>query len=80
MTDTVLQVVGSDQILIVSDPAFSPTIIHVEAVGPVGPVGPMGQGVTLAGTVATTGNLPGSSSPGTAYLVTANNHIYVWSA
>jgi|APGre2960657404_1045060.scaffolds.fasta_scaffold02945_2 hypothetical protein len=80
MTDTLLQVVGTDQVLVVSDPAFSPTIIEVQAQGPVGPVGPSGAGINLVGTVATVGNLPGSSSSGTAYLVTANNHIYVWSA
>lgn len=79
MSNTVLQVVGSNQILIVKDPAFSPTIIQVQAQGPAGPVGPVGQGLNLIGSVATVGNLPGSGSSGAAYLVTANNHIYVWS-
>lgn len=80
MTYTVVEVVGSDTVLTVEDPAISPTIVEVLAQGPVGPIGPQGQGINLVGTVATVGNLPASSTPGTAYLVTANNHIYVWSA
>ena len=46
MSDTVLEVVGSDQILIVSDPAISPTIVEVQSQGPMGPTGPQGiQGI-----------------------------------
>jgi hypothetical protein len=46
MSDTILQVVGSDQVLIVSDPYLSPTIFEVQSQGPAGPTGPTGpQGI-----------------------------------
>lgn len=44
-----------------------------------GPTGPAGSGFLAKGTVATIGALPSTGNrPGDAYVVTANNHLYVW--
>ena len=48
--------------------------------GPTGPTGPQGTSISLLGTVATVGNLPASSNAvNDAYIVTANEDLYVWS-
>lgn len=47
--------------------------------GPTGPTGAAGTGITYKGTVATVGNLPSSGNAvGDAYVVTADDHLYVW--
>lgn len=46
--------------------------------GPVGPVGPPGPGMVFKGQVATVGDLPTGASPGDAYTVLADGHMYVW--
>ncbi len=46
--------------------------------GPQGPTGATGAGLTILGSVATVGNLPGSGNVGDAYIVTADSHLYVW--
>jgi len=47
--------------------------------GPTGPTGAAGTGITYKGTVATVGNLPSSgNTAGDAYVVTADDHLYVW--
>ena len=47
--------------------------------GPTGPTGSPGDGITYKGTVATVGNLPSSgNAAGDAYVVTADNHLYIW--
>jgi hypothetical protein len=51
------------------------------AVGPEGPIGPVGPGIVIKGTVATYAALPpglGTSNAGDAYIVTADNKIYIW--
>ena len=47
--------------------------------GPTGPTGAAGTGITYKGTVATVGALPSSgNTAGDAYVVTADDHLYVW--
>ena len=47
--------------------------------GPTGPTGAAGTGITYKGTVATVGALPSSGNTvGDAYVVTADDHLYVW--
>jgi hypothetical protein len=48
------------------------------AQGDEGPQGPVGAGVSIKGTVATVGNLPGTGTLGDAYIVTSSGHLYVW--
>ena len=44
-----------------------------------GPTGPAGGGITYKGTVATVGTLPsGGNTAGDAYVVTADDHLYIW--
>ena len=51
--------------------------------GPAGPTGPQGAtgadgtGVTILGSLANVGQLPGTGDPGDAYLI--NGNLYVWS-
>jgi hypothetical protein len=56
--------------------------------GPTGPKGDKGDpgadgadgtSLVIKGTVATIGDLPAGAAVGDAYMVTANNHVYVWS-
>ena len=64
---------ASQLTLIVDQGAIGPT-------GPYGPTGPAGSGIVLKGVVATVGDLPSSGNqPGDAYIVSANDHLYVWS-
>ena len=46
--------------------------------GPIGATGPQGVSITFVGTVATTGNLPGSANINDAYIVEADGNLYVW--
>ena len=47
--------------------------------GPTGPTGPEGAGITYKGTVATVGALPPTgNNNGDAYIVLADDHIYIW--
>ena len=47
--------------------------------GPTGATGPEGAGIAYKGTVATVGALPPTgNNNGDAYIVTADNHIYIW--
>lgn len=47
--------------------------------GPTGPTGAAGGGITYKGTVATFGALPSSGNTvGDAYVVTADDHLYIW--
>lgn len=47
--------------------------------GPTGPTGAAGTGFTYKGTVATVGALPSSgNTAGDAYVVTADDHLYIW--
>ena len=47
--------------------------------GPTGPTGAAGTGITYKGTVANVGSLPSSGNTvGDAYVVTADDHLYVW--
>lgn len=47
--------------------------------GPTGATGPEGAGITYKGTVASVGALPPTgNNNGDAYIVTANDHIYIW--
>jgi len=56
-----------------------PTGAASSVAGPTGPTGSTGLGITPKGTVATTGSLPGGgNTAGDAYVVTADNHLYVW--
>lgn len=45
--------------------------------GPAGPAGAPGSGVSILGTLATTGDLPGTGSGGDAWLI--SGHLWVWS-
>lgn len=50
--------------------------------GPQGPKGEDGAGISIAGSVATYGDLPGGLGPGDAgdgYLVEADGLLYIWS-
>src|SRR5262245_26333441 len=46
--------------------------------GPQGLVGPPGPGMVFKGQVATVGDLPTGASPGDAYTVAEDGHMYVW--
>jgi hypothetical protein len=46
--------------------------------GPTGPAGADGSGVSIVGSVATTGDLPGSGTAGQGYIVQADGHLYIW--
>lgn len=48
--------------------------------GPTGPTGPQGEGLQIDAVVATTGALPSppGEGVGAAYLVEADDHLYVW--
>jgi hypothetical protein len=46
--------------------------------GPTGIQGPPGPGMVFKGQVATVGDLPTGASPGDAYTVLADGHMYVW--
>ena len=46
--------------------------------GPQGPSGATGAGVSIKGTAATVGALPGGAATGDAYIVIADGHLYVW--
>ena len=50
------------------------------AIGPTGPQGQTGTGITFIGTVATVANLPPTATQGDAYIVTADDHLYIFSA
>jgi len=50
------------------------------ATGYTGTTGPRGQGINILGTVATTTNLPGSGNNGDSYIISANGHMFVYSA
>ena len=57
-----------------------PTGADSTVAGPTGPTGPQGQGITVKGAVPTVGDLPSSgNTPGDAYIVNADGHLYVWS-
>jgi hypothetical protein len=50
--------------------------------GPAGPTGPAGEGIAIAGSVATYGDLPaglGAEDAGDGYLVEADGLLYIWS-
>jgi hypothetical protein len=56
-----------------------PTGAASTAAGPTGPTGAAGGGITYKGTVATVGALPSSGNTvGDAYVVTADDHLYIW--
>jgi hypothetical protein len=59
-----------------------PTGAASTALGPTGPTGATGAagaGITFQGTVATSGDLPPSGNlVGDAYIVEADDHLYVW--
>lgn len=46
--------------------------------GPQGPQGDPGSGLAFVGVVPTVADLPASATNGEMYLVTANDHLYVW--
>ena len=47
--------------------------------GSTGPTGPVGAGIQYQGVVATTGNLPSTGNvQGDAYIVEADDHIWLW--
>lgn len=46
--------------------------------GPTGPTGAQGTSINLIGSVASTGNLPGSGNQNDAYIVEADGDLYVW--
>ena len=49
------------------------------ATGSTGPTGPIGTGIQYQGVVATTGNLPPTgNTQGDAYIVEADDHIWIW--
>jgi hypothetical protein len=43
-----------------------------------GPAGPIGPGITFKGTVATSGALPGTATKGDAYIVTADDSMWIY--
>jgi len=48
-------------------------------VGPTGPTGNTGAGLTYLGTLPTVGDLPPTGNEiGDAYVITADDHIYIW--
>ena len=47
--------------------------------GPAGPGGPPGAGLSFRGSVATVGDLPTPSTLGYAYLVEADDHLWIYS-